>query len=383
MTASRKQELSLMMDQFLDVLKHTVLGITVGQILLALLFILAGFIARAVVLAILRWLHRKAEATRTKVDEILIESLSAPTGAMCIVVGLWAAISILPVPEEPVDVARFVEAFFRSITIMIAVWFALRINERATRRAHEKAEASDSPLADFVPLLRKTIRVFLIIIGGLLIVQELGYSVGSLIAGLGIGGLAVGLAARDTLANFFGSMVIFVDRPFTRGDWIVVGEQEGIVEEIGIRVTRIRTFANSLITIPNAQLTTTAITNWSAMQKRRINVTLGVTYGTPAEKVEAAIRRIEQIILEDDRLHHDFFFVKFVDFAAYSLNIQIYCFTVSTVWVEYLTVRQELLLKIMRAFQEMGIEFAFPTQTVHAFLEHGMMGTSPATPRHD
>lgn len=372
-----------MMDQFLDVLKHTVLGITVGQILLALLFILAGFIARAVVLAILRWLHRKAEATRTKVDEILIESLSAPTGAMCIVVGLWAAISILPVPEEPVDVARFVEAFFRSITIMIAVWFALRINERATRRAHEKAEASDSPLADFVPLLRKTIRVFLIIIGGLLIVQELGYSVGSLIAGLGIGGLAVGLAARDTLANFFGSMVIFVDRPFTRGDWIVVGEQEGIVEEIGIRVTRIRTFANSLITIPNAQLTTTAITNWSAMQKRRINVTLGVTYGTPAEKVEAAIRRIEQIILEDDRLHHDFFFVKFVDFAAYSLNIQIYCFTVSTVWVEYLTVRQELLLKIMRAFQEMGIEFAFPTQTVHAFLEHGMMGTSPATPRHD
>lgn len=372
-----------MIEQFFDILKHTVLGITVGQILLSLLFLLAGFVARSVLLAIFRWLRRKAETTRTKVDEILVESLSAPAGAICIVVGMWAAISILPVPEEPVDVARFVEAFFRSTTIVIAIWFALRTNERATRRAHEKAEASDSPLADFVPLLRKTIRVFLIVIGGLLIVQELGYSVGSLIAGLGIGGLAVGLAARDTLANFFGSIVIFVDRPFTRGDWIVVGEQEGVVEEIGIRVTRIRTFANSLITIPNAQLTTTAITNWSRMVKRRINVTIGVTYGTRADKVEAAIQRIEQIIREDDRLHHDFFFVKFVDFAAYSLNIQVYCFTKTTTWVPYLTVRQELLLKIMRAFQEMGIEFAFPTQTIHAFLEHGTPATSPNISRHD
>ncbi|MBU0509981.1 mechanosensitive ion channel family protein [bacterium] len=359
------------MEQLLLMLKSTVLGLTVGQILLALLFVLSGFIARAVILAVFRWLLRRTTATRTQIDDILIEALSAPAGAVCVVGGIWAAIAILPVPREPVDIARFVDAFFRSITIVIATWFTIRLNDRVTRRAHEKAVASDSPLADFVPLLRKTIQVFLVIIGCLLIVQELGYSVGSLIAGLGIGGLAVGLAARDTLANFFGSIVIFVDRPFTRGDWIVVGDQEGIVEDIGVRVTRIRTFANSLITIPNAQLTTTAITNWSRMVKRRINLTIGVTYSTSPETIEAAIRRVEQIILDDDRIHSDFFFVKFVDFAAYSLNIQVYCFTVTTAWIEHLTARQELLLKIMRAFREMGIEFAFPTQTIHAFFDPG------------
>ena len=359
-----------MLEQFLDLLKRTVLGLTVGELLLALLFIAGGFVLRAVLLAFFRWLLKRTAATRTAIDDILVESFSAPIGVVCVVVGIWGAISILPVPTDPIDIKRFVNAFFRATTIILAIWFALRLNYRITQRAHEKAMEMESPLADFMPMLQKTLRVFLIIIGGLLIIQELGYSVGSLIAGLGIGGLAVGLAAKDTLANFFGSMVIFVDRPFRRGDWIEVGDKEGTVEDIGVRVTRIRTFANSLIMIPNAQLTTSAITNWTAMHKRRIYFTIGVTYSTTADKVEEAIHRIEQIILSDDQLHHDFFMVKFSDFAAYSLNIMVYCFSISTAWAEHLTVRQNLLLKIMRAFHDMGVEFAFPTQTIHNYWEN-------------
>ncbi len=368
-----------MLDQFFELLERTFLGMTVGELLLALLFIAGGFIVRSVLLWVFRWLAKRTAATRTTIDDILVESLSSPAGALSVVVGVWAAISILPIPKEPVDLERFAEAFFKSVTIVVAIWFALRLNQRITDRAHERAVESDSPLADFMPLLQKTLRVFLIIIGGLLIVQELGYSVGSLIAGLGIGGLAVGLAAKDTLANFFGSMVIFVDRPFTRGDWIEVGSTEGTVEEIGIRVTRIRTFANSLITIPNSQLTTTAITNWSRMHKRRINITIGVTYSTTADQIEAAVHKIEEIILADPQIHHDFFMVKFTNFSAYSLDIFVYCFTVTTAWAEHLTVRQEFLLKIMRAFREMDISFAFPTQTIHAFMENPLT----ADPRRD
>lgn len=346
--------------------ERTFLGIGLGQYGVALFCVAAGFVLRAILLISLRWLLNKSTRTKTTIDDIIIGASSAPLGALAVVLGIWAAVAVLPVPSEPLDIDRFVQTLFRAATIGIVFWWLIRLNDRIGLRAHEKALASDSPLADFAPLARRSLRVFLAIIGLLLIVQELGYSVTSLVAGLGLGGLAVGLAAKDTLANFFGSVVIFVDRPFARGDWIVVGDQEGVVEDIGVRVTRLRTFANSLITIPNAQLTTSAITNWSRMGKRRIDTTIGITYDTPPAKVEAAIRAVEQIILSDDRLHHDFFMVKLTDLADYSLNIRIYCFTVTIAWAEHLTVRQELLLKIMRAFAELGISFAFPTQTVHA-----------------
>ena len=144
-------------------------------------------------------------------------------------------------------------------------------------------------------------------------------------------------------------------------------------------MTRIRTFANSLITIPNAQFTTTVINNWSRMRKRRIKITLGLTYDTSSGQMEQAVESIRRIIREDEKLDHDFFLVNFTDFNAYSLDIFVYCFTVTTNWSEYLQARQELLLKFMDAIRGLGLEFAFPTQTIQlaGFNDDGKLPGEP------
>jgi MscS family membrane protein len=202
-----------------------------------------------------------------------------------------------------------------------------------------------------------------------MVVQNLGYSVTSLLAGVGIGGAALAFASKDAVANIFGSIVIFVDRPFMIGDWIEVGDVEGTVETVGIRVTTVRTFANSVITIPNAQFTIMPINNWSRMKKRRIKMTIGVTYDATPDKLRMAVDAIRGIIRSDDRLHQDFFLVNFFDFGASSLDIFCYLFTRTTGWAEHMQIREEFMLKVMEAMSSLGLSFAFPTRTVH--LEGG------------
>jgi MscS family membrane protein len=271
---------------------------------------------------------------------------------------------VLPLPREPVDIDKFVREFMKAAGVAMVVWLAMRLVRGFGQYYEARAVEEKTPMAGFIPVGRKSINAFIVIIGALLIVQNLGYSVASLLAGLGIGGAAIALASRDTIANLFGSFVVFVDRPFQVGDWVEIEGVEGTVEELGLRVTRIRTFANSQITFPNSKLTTTAIQNWSRMQKRRIKMNIGVTYNTPADKLRAAVEKIREIILKDDRFHHDSFMVNFNEFGSYSLNIFVYCFTVTTVWAEYLQVREDFLIQIKNEFEKLGVEFAMPTQSI-------------------
>jgi MscS family membrane protein len=263
-------------------------------------------------------------------------------------------------------VARFIPAIFKGVSVLFVMWVLIRFTDDLTRLWVDRAKARSSKLEmQIAPVLNRSFNVFLIVTGVLLFLQNMGYSVGSLLAGLGIGGAALALASRDTVSNLFGAIVIFVDRPFQVGDWIEVGDIEGTVEEIRLRTTRIRTFANSLITLPNGDLTTKAINNWSQMKKRRIKMTVGITYDTPADKVEKAVESVRRIIKEDPAIRDDFFLVYFDAFGPYSLDIFVYCFTVTTNWAEFLAAKEKFMLSIMRAFQELGVEFAFPTQTLH------------------
>jgi len=173
------------------------------------------------------------------------------------------------------------------------------------------------------------------------------------------------LAAKESLSNIFGSIVILLDRPFKVGDWIEMNGLEGTIEEIGLRTTRVRTFANSLITVPNAKWTTSAINNWSRMQKRRISTKIGVTYDTTPEQIEALVETIRGLIRSDEGLRDEFFLVNFDGFGPSSLDIFIYCFTKTTQWGEYLTVKERFFLNIAREVHKAGLQFAFPTQTVH------------------
>jgi MscS family membrane protein len=193
----------------------------------------------------------------------------------------------------------------------------------------------------------------------------MGYSVGSLLAGLGIGGFAVAMASKDTVANLFGSLVIFLDKPFQIGDWIEMESTEGTVEEVGLRTTRIRTFANSLVTVPNLLFTSHTVNNWSRMKKRRIKMTIGITYSTSAKKVDELVNRIRQLIENDEHIRNDFYLVNFDSFGPSSLGIFVYCFTATTNWADFLQAKQEFMLNIMDCVKELGLEFAFPTQSIH------------------
>lgn len=352
-------------------------GITTEQWLLALLALAGGWVLKQVAMSVIKHLIKLAERTEGDFDDILLTAVRRPIGWMCFLLGLWVALTILPLPSEPVDIDRFFFSFMKSATIFVGFWMVVRLVSGFMRSAEAKAKVNNPEVAGIIPLGRKTIVVVMWIVATLIALQNIGYSVTSLLAGIGLGGAAIALAAKDTLANFFGSIVIFVDKPFVIGDWVKVGTIEGTVEEVTLRVTRIRTFERSLITVPNSDLTTKPIENFSRMERRRLKFDIGVTYDTPVEKLETAIERVRALIAEDDRLHTDPQYVYFSKFADSSLQISVLCFTVSTEQDDYLKARHSLLLNIKREFEKLHIEFAFPTQTLHVATPQGEQSDFP------
>jgi MscS family membrane protein len=240
------------------------------------------------------------------------------------------------------------------------------------------AERTESKLDDqLVPLLIKSLKILVGILAAVTIIQRLGYSIGAILGTLAIGGLAISLAAQDTLKNFFGSVFIFLDRPFQIGDWVTCGDADGVIEEVGFRSTKIRTFKNTLITVPNSRIADTAIENHTRMQKRRIYIQIGVTYSTTASQMETLVKGIKQILIEHPGIRQDFHMVKFTDFADSSLSVMVYCFTNTTAWEEHLAVREEVFLSIMRLVERLGLSFAFPSRSLY-IEKWPDAGTSPA-----
>jgi MscS family membrane protein len=221
-----------------------------------------------------------------------------------------------------------------------------------------------------VPLLRKTAKLVVFSAAFLLLAQNIWNDVTGILAGFGIGGLAVALAAKDTLANLFGSLTVLLDRPFQIGDWVHIGNIDGSVEEVGFRSTRVRTFYNSLITVPNNMLTSMAIDNYGARRFRRFKTTIGVEYGTDPEKLEAFCEGIRQLIIRQPAARKDYFHVYFNNLGPSSLDIMLYMFFEVPDWSAELAERHKILINILRLGNELGVQFAFPTQTVRFLREH-------------
>jgi MscS family membrane protein len=234
-------------------------------------------------------------------------------------------------------------------------------------------------------MVRKALKVFLAVLGILWIADNLGMDIAALLAGLGIGGIAIALASKDTVENFFGAVAILADRPFQVGDWIRMGDIEGTVEEVGFRTTRVRTFYNSLITFPNATLIRSSVDNLGAREYRRVKETIGVTYDTPSDKLAAFIEGIRELVRVHPYTRKDYYHVYFHSFGDSSLNILLYLFLKTPDWATELRERQRLLMDILRLAQRLGVEFAFPTRTLHmikeAAPEHARFDSIPAAHR--
>lgn len=354
------------METILQFFRTELLGIALWIYLASLGSIIAGFVGKKLVNLLFSRLMKLTEKTAIKFDDIFIAALDKPIEWAVAIGGVFFALLILPLPKEPVNFDRFITAMLSSVALVLVIWFCTRLVDGIADWWDDKAAQTESRLDDMlVPIIRKSLKAFLYVIGVVLILQNLGYSVSSLLAGLGIGGLAMAMAAKDTVANLFGSLVIFLDKPFQVGDWIEMGSVEGTVEEIGLRTTRIRTFANSLISVPNSSFTTDPCNNWSRMKKRRVKMSIGVTYSTSSKKLDQLVKEIRQLIADNPKIRNDFYLVNFDNFGPHSLDVFIYCFTETTNWGEFLQAKQEFMLSIMDKVESLGLSFAFPTQTLH------------------
>ena len=257
--------------------------------------------------------------------------------------------------------------FILAVSLLLFVWNLIDILEHlisSSLNKREDLQSKDPITKNILPYSKKIIKTLIFIIAILIFLQNVGFNVSSLLASLGIGGVALALAAKETLSNFFGGLSVILDKPFAVGDWIVCKDIEGTVEDIGFRSTKVKTFYDSLITVPNALLSDSVIDNLGKRKARRTRVSLDITYDTPPEKIEAFVEGLKQVIESNSHTRKDYYQCYFSAYGPHSLQILLNFFLKVPDWDTELLQKQNIFLEILRLAKELEVEFAFPTQTL-------------------
>ncbi len=344
----------------------------IGQVFVVVfLALLTAFIVKR----FFKRLHRLFKSTDNIWDDALIEAVGRPLRLFIWLQGVTFAAHIVG-RETGAPLFDAVGPLRDIGVIVLLAWFLVRLVTRIQQnmllRAEERGKKVDITTVDAIG---KLLRISIFITAGLVILQTLGYSVSGVLAFGGIGGIAVGFAAKDLLANFFGGLMIYLDRPFAVGDWVRSPDREieGTVEEIGWRLTRIRTFDKRPLYIPNATFTSVAVENPSRMTHRRIKETIGIRYDD-ADKMEAILAAVRNMLQQHPEIDQgQTLMVNFNSFGPSSLDFFIYTFTRTTVWTEYHRVKEDVLLRIYHIITAQGAEVAFPTRTLHIAENGGNM----------
>jgi len=334
------------------------LAASFGIILLTLL--LRGLIVKGLFVQ-LRFLAAK---TAWEYDDRFLEALEKPVSTFILLAGIYLAAVIFPMDEEWFNLFTTV---FRGASILVVFWALFRLSDVLVDVLTDLSSktASDS-FRGFGSLVKKSLRVFIIIVGVVMVIDNLGYNIGGILATLGIGGAAFAFAAKDTIANVYGSIALALDRPFKVGDWIQVGDTvDGDVEEIGLRSTKVRTFPKTVISIPNHVLANEMINNYSRMPKRRVKQVVGVTYETTPETMNRIVAAFRDMLSNDPDINQEFILVNWTDFGSSSLDILVYYFTTTTKWLEYMEIRQRINTRLAEIVREHGSSVAFPTRTLY------------------
>ena len=310
-----------------------------------------------------------------KLAEEVVKPVAKPISFLIIFPLLIIAV---PVLQLPIDTNRWVILALKAIWPVFAIVFFYRLVNIFSLYLEKVAAKTESTLDDqLVPLLRKVLKTFVVVVGILFILDNLDINITGILAGISIGGLAFALAAQDTLKNFFGSLMIFIDKPFQVGDWITSNDVDGTVEEVGFRATRIRTFRNSVMYIPNGVITNQTIDNHGLRKYRRFYTKLAVTYDTPTELIELFVEGLKEVVLKHPKTRKDYYEVHFNDLGDSSLSVMFYIFFAVPTWSEELRSRHEILISIVKLAEELGINFAFPTRTLHMETFPEKKGNSP------
>jgi MscS family membrane protein len=349
-------------------------GITWLKLVVCLFLLFIVVIVERLLKSIIQKKERTIPADEEKISwtKLLLLAMEKPLSLIIWIYGIYLALSPLLVHFKAPDGSNLVHSIAQRIAgiggILAIVWFAFRLVQIVDVKLKKWASSTESTIDDMlVPLVGKTLRIFIIIIGGMIIIQNLtGLQLGPLIASLGIGGLAVALAAKESIANFFGTLTILFDKPFQVGERIVIDNCDGVVESVGFRSTRIRTLTGHLVTIPNEKVVNSTLENIGRRPHIRWLTNITITYDTPPDKIEKAVKIIEDILENHEGMNEDFPpRVYFNNFNDCSLNIMVIVWYHPSNYWDCQAWIQKTCLKIMREFEKEGIEFAFPTQTVY------------------
>jgi MscS family membrane protein len=355
--------LSFGLDQFPILCRHTLLEQPLWKYLASLIYIALAFgVARLLNYIANHWLKRIAARTKTKYDDLILELVRGPVEVVALVIFLHIGLGIFDWPPSA-------QIFFSHALIIVVAcsvtYVALKIVDLLLGLWRERVVSPQDKVfaSQLIPLISKTAKICIVIAAAMLTAENLNWEIKSLLAGLSVGGLALGLAAQDTVANLFGAVAVFLDKPFYVGDRIKVESTEGAVELIGLRSTRIRSVDGYLVTVPNKMMGNAVITNLSRRPSIRTEMNFGLPYDTPAEEVRRVTVLLEEIFRANPRTSD--LLISFNKFTDSSLNIFVAHVWNGTDAKAYFAEMQEMNLKIKQQFDAEKIDFAFPTQTLH------------------
>lgn len=342
-----------------NTVQEWLLGVGVFLVVLGVLYIFRSFVIYR--------LHKLSKKTDTEVDDLVVLGIKAIHWPFYVIASLFAGIKFVTVPSLVSKTAYY-------ILLIAVVYYAVRFLERlldwgiekiAERNKQEEGEGkSETGEQAGIIRLMSTLAKTILWMGAIaLLLANMGYDITSLVAGLGIGGIAVALAIQNLLGDLFSSLSIYLDKPFRLGDFINVGNNYGTVKHVGVKTTRIETLRGEELVVSNSQLTSSEVRNFGIMEYRRIPFRLGVVYGTPAEKLKKIPDLIREVIeqQENTEIEH----VHFKEFGDYSLIFEAVYYAQTSDYLEYLDIQEKINLGIVEKFEQEEIEMAFPTQTVY------------------
>ncbi|MCB9453710.1 MAG: mechanosensitive ion channel family protein [Anaerolineaceae bacterium] len=338
-----------------DIIVRVALGV--------LVLVLVWLLRRGLTWLIIAPLRRLAKRSGGKWDDVLLDTIMTPARLLIIALGLAIGVQII---QLDTDTVTFVDHVIRMLIIMALFWAGYRLVDVLAPSSNRLFRITGLTIQErLLPFARTAAKLILLAIGLIIVIQEWGYDVSGLVAGLGLGGLAFSLAAQDTVSNLFGFTTIVGDTPFVVGEFIATPDVTGIVEHVGVRSTRIRQLDQGYVIVPNSKLANSVVTNWSRLRKRWINFTVGVTYDTTADQMETLLERLTEMLKARESVDPGSVQVLFDTFNSSSLDILIRCYIYLPDWLAWMQEKQQINLEIMRIVDDLGLSMAFPSRSVY------------------
>jgi len=337
-------------------------GLPLGNIIAAIFSLFFFWMLRKLFATLtLNVLQPLAKRTKTYYDDRILSALKGPLSFVFVTVGVRLFFALLFLET------KFIETLIDAMIMFNLFWAIYALTHALRGMVYHFTERFNPELShEMGNFLLTIIRGIVMAVGFGAILQVWGINVAGLVAGLGIGGLAFALAAKDTAANLFGSIALLLDKSIRIGEWIKIDDVEGVVEDIGMRTTKIRSFGKSLITLPNQMIANSPIQNFSRRGVRRIKMTIGVTYATSSDQMENILKDIRTMLIEHEGItQKETMLVNFTSFDDSSLGIFIYTFTNTANWAKYMDIKEDVNLKIMKIVEDNNSDFAFPSQSLY------------------